>query len=185
MSTELPATKPSRKSGEERFHAGGRDLEFDLLSFWRWIVSDLISNATRGLLAEYLVARAIGVGVRDVRSEWDAFDLTTPSGIKIEVKSAAYIQSWYQKNFSNILFRVPKTRAWDPETNTFSEEPRRHADVYVFALLAHRDQPTLDPIDVEQWEFYVLNRGVLDARHRSQHSIALRSLRQLCGAPIP
>jgi hypothetical protein len=185
MAAELPAMDIRRKSGSEPFHADGRDLGFDLLSFWRWSASDLISNTARGCLAEYLVARAIGVGVEDVRTEWDPFDLTSASGVKIEVKSAAYIQSWYQKGYSKILFRVPKRRAWDPETNSLSTEPQRHADVYVFALLAHRDQFTLDPTDIEQWEFYVLKRAVLDARQRSQDSITLKSLRLLCGAPTP
>ena len=29
-----------------------------------------------------------------VRIEWGSYDLLTPSGIKVEVKNSAYIQSW-------------------------------------------------------------------------------------------
>jgi hypothetical protein len=63
------------KNGDESFHFAGREAGFDLLSFWRWSVSDLVSNATRGRLAEFIVARALGVQI-PVRGEWDAFDLT-------------------------------------------------------------------------------------------------------------
>ena len=35
-------------------------------------------------------------------------------------------------------------------------EAKRHSDVYVFALLAHLDQRTINPMDVSQWRFYVL-----------------------------
>lgn len=56
------------------------------------------------------------------------------------------------------------------------------AHVYVFALLAHRDQETLDPMDVSQWEFYVLPTATLEQRTRSQHSITLPPLRKLTAA---
>jgi hypothetical protein len=96
------------------------------------------------------------------------------------VKSAAYIQSWFQKKNSTITFRVPKTRAWDPLTNQQSADVRRQADVYVFALLAHTIKETINPLDLDQWEFYVLPTRKLDERKRSQHSITLNSLNRLC-----
>jgi len=109
----LPPIETARKTGTEEFRAGETSLGFDLQDFWSWSVSDLVSNATRGILAEYLVARALGLEVDSVRREWDAFDHRTPEGTKVEVKSAAYIQTWRQKDFSNIMFRVPPTRGWD------------------------------------------------------------------------
>jgi len=69
--------------------------------------------------------------------EWDSFDLTTPAGLKIEVKSAAYIQSWPQKKLSMIIFQIRKTRSWDEQTNIQSMESKRQADVYVFAFYLH------------------------------------------------
>lgn len=178
----LPRLIALRRAGDEPFHAGTRQLGFDLLDFWRWSVSDLVSNATRGRLAEYLVARALGGPATPVRDEWAAYDLSTADGIRIEVKSAAYLQAWSQRAPSTIGFSVRKARAWDPETNALAETAARHADVYVFALLAHMDKATLDPMNVEQWRFYVLPTSVLDARTRSQHSITLRSLEALCSA---
>jgi hypothetical protein len=59
---------------------------------------------------------------------------------------------------------------------------RRHAHVYVFALLAHADKTTVDPLDLDQWVFYVLPTAVLDGRTRSQHSITLRTLKGLTAA---
>ena len=169
----------TRKSGRERFRNRDRVLDFDLLSFWQWSASDLVSNATRGVVAEYLVAHALGIRETEVRDEWAAYDLLTADGIKVEVKSAAYIQSWHQHDYSNISFRVPRTRAWHPETNRWGLESKRHADVYVFALLAHKDKETINPLDVSQWKFYVLSTRRLDKRTRSQHSITLPTLRKM------
>jgi hypothetical protein len=169
-----------RKTGQEKFLSSRRSLGFDLKSFWQWATSDLISNTTRGVLAEYLVARAIDIGKDDTRDEWAASDLQTPTGIKIQVKSAAYVQSWHQKKLSNIVFNVQPRRAWDSNTNVLARDPARHSDIYVFAVLAHRNKATINPLNTQQWEFYVLPTITITARKRSQHSITLKSLEKLC-----
>lgn len=174
----------TRKSGRERFRDGAADLGYDLLTFWQWSSSDLLSNSMRGVLAEYLVSRALRPDGQGVREEWASHDLTTEDGIKVEVKSAGYLQSWHQEQLSRISFVVPKTRPWDPSTNGLGDVPARQADVYVFALLAHRDKATVDPMDVGQWTFFVLPTSVLDGRTRSQHSITLPTLAGLCGKAV-
>ena|ERR1017187_441992 len=183
MPCDFPPLVAQRKNGIEGFRCEGRDAGFDLLSFWQWSVSDLVSNATRGVLAEYIVAQALGVA-KEVRSEWDAFDLRTKSGLKVEVKSAAYVQSWFQRGLSSIVFRVGPRRPWDSATNVLGTESKWQADVYVFALLAHQDKSTVDPMNLDQWEFYVIDVSVLESRQRSQHSITLKSLRSLCPAAV-
>jgi hypothetical protein len=175
----LGILRSPRRSGAEHFHHQETTLEFTLVDFWRWSVSDLVSNATRGRLAEYLVAKALGISTAGVRDEWAAHDLSTPSGVKIEVKSAAYLQAWHQTKYSAISFSIRPSRAWDAETNALSEASARQADVYVFALLAHRDKPTLDPLDVAQWSFYALATRILDERFPRQATISLVSLDKL------
>jgi hypothetical protein len=167
-----------RKTGAERFRCGPELLPFDLLSFWQWSASDLASNALRGRVAEFLVAQALSVA-DGLRADWDAYDLRSRGGATIEVKSAAYLQTWAQKAPSVISFDIALTRFWDPVTNVMAAEVRRQADIYVFALLAHRDKATLDPMDVSQWVFFVLPTAVLNARVPSQKQIGLLGLRSL------
>lgn len=155
-----------------------------MLDFWRWGASDLVSNAARGLLAEFIVAKAVGVDVTGVRDEWAPWDLTTPEGVKVEVKSAAYLQSWHQQRHSSIQFSIKESRAWDADTGKSSDESGRQADVYVFALLAHMDKASLDPLNVDQWEFRVLRSSLMTARLRKQKSITLSSLGRLCGHAV-
>ena len=155
MTEPIPKLDIKKKTGREPFCSGGVPRDFDVLDYWRWATSDLVSNASRGILAEYIVARAVGVSTTSVRDEWAAYDLETPDGIKLEVKSAAYIQSWWQRDFSPISFKIKKTRSWNDETG-YSGEPTRKADLYVFALLAHKDHRTIDPLELDQWTFYVL-----------------------------
>jgi hypothetical protein len=42
-----------------------------------------------------------------------AYDLITSTGIRIEVKSSAYLQSWSQKRLSTISFSISPARYWD------------------------------------------------------------------------
>lgn len=183
MATGLLALVTQRKSGSERFYYDGRDAGFDLLSFWQWSASDLVSNATRGVLAEYIVSQALGVA-NGIWNEWDAFDIRTKTDVKVEVKSAAYVQTWYQRRLSQIVFTVGPRRGFDPKTNVLDDQPKWQAEVYVFALLAVQEKKAVDPLKLEQWAFYVLPVSVLEKRKRSQHSITLKSLQSLCPLPV-
>ena len=105
--------------------------------------------------------------------------LLSPDGIKIEVKSAAYLQSWSQQHLSKINFSIKAARYWDSLTNTQAATPARHADVYIFCLLKHKDQYSLDPMNLDQWEFYVVATSTINNYKRSQTSITLQSLDKL------
>lgn len=166
--------QPTRKTGAEPFTTGEASLGFSILDFWQWSSSNLVGNALRGLVAEFLVARAVGVDGH-IRDEWDPYDVATPSGVRVEVKSAAYLQAWAQRSESLISFDIRETLAWDAATNALAPESerRRQADLYVFALLAHRDKATLNPLDVSQWEFYLLEAPVLNQHVKRQRRISL------------
>lgn len=179
MSHQLPQIDVKIKSGQEQLNTNGSPTGIKLIDFWKWSVSDLISNATRGRFAEFIVASALGINMENVRDEWSAYDLISPEGIKIEVKSAAYIQSWFQHDFSKINFSIKAARYWDRSTNVQHPTPTRHSDVYVFCLLKHQDQPTLDPMNLDQWEFYVVSTLEISNYKRSQSSITLKSLQNL------
>ena len=170
---------PTIKSGEESLEFDGNKLPNCLLDFWKWSVSDILSNSTRGRFAEFIVATASHVDLNLPRDEWQSFDLITPENIKIEVKSSAYIQSWHQQEESKISFSIKPARSWDSETGIQSAIQKRHADVYVMCLLKHKQQDSINPLDMSQWEFYVLSKFEIDNYKKSQHSITLNSLNKL------
>ncbi len=167
-----------RKTGKELFHNGSEELTQDLLSFWQWSGSDVLSNVWRGVLAEYIVSLAARCK-SEIREEWSSYDLKTPEGIKIEVKSSSYLQSWYQEKHSDILFGIAETWGWDASTNEYSEEKQRHADLYVFCVLEHKDKNTIDPLNLEQWTFYVLSTDVLEGKFLKRKTITLSALLKL------
>jgi len=129
------------------------------------------------VLAEFIVASAIGV-LEKPREEWDAYDLLSPLGLKIEIKSSSYLQSWEQKKLSKIIFGIQPTTAWEGSEGR-SKEFKRQADIYVFCVLAHKDKGTVNPLNLMQWDFYLLNTAVLNEKKPSQKTITLSSLKKL------
>jgi hypothetical protein len=178
MSAELPYLPVRRLSGQETLHRGGQLLAPQVLAFWQWGASDLLGNTFRGWFAEFLVASDLGI-TRGTRSAWEGFDLQTNDGVRIEVKSSAYLQSWKQRGLSRPSFSVHRARAWDPRTDTYADAPDRNSDVYVFCLLHHTDKATVDPLDVTQWTFFVLSTQAINKRLGSRQSVTLRQLKDL------
>ena len=89
-------------TGDERLGS----IDVTVSDFWRWAFNDLRDNTTRGVLAEFLVARALG-DVSDRRVGWANYDVLTPSGIRVEVKSSGRLQSWSQRPGT----RTPNSRS--------------------------------------------------------------------------
>lgn len=175
---KYPAIKPKRHTGTEPFISASGATISTLQDFWSWAYSDLIGNTQRGDIAEYLVACALGVD-KETRITWNRYDLLSPEGIRVEVKSAGYIQSWGQDKLSAISFSIPKTHGWDNEDGVYEDEVKRQADVYVFCLHKHEDQETINPLDTTQWEFYVVPTRVLNDKYGDQKSISLYRLREI------
>lgn len=165
--------KTKKLFGEEEFSNGMK-----LFDFWSWAHSDLMNNAERGKLAEFIVSTALGCKF-PYRVEWDAYDLLTEDGIKIEIKSSAYLQTWKQTQYSKIIFGISPTKYWDEETHKYSSEKVRRSDFYVFCLLTCKDPQKVNPLELSQWDFYVVKTSDIDIYLKSQSSITLNSLIKL------
>ncbi|MDM5339047.1 hypothetical protein QUF84_17700 [Fictibacillus enclensis] len=151
--------------------------EFNISDFWSWGFSDILTNSLRGVFAEFLVGSTLDV-LHQPRIEWDAYDLMYKDK-KIEVKSAAYIQSWHEGQYSKISFGIEAKRAYNYETRTYTTEPIRNADLYVFCLLYEKDANLIDVLNTEQWHFYIVQTTVLNTLFPLQKRISLSTLEKV------
>jgi hypothetical protein len=158
-----------RLTGEETFSGSDQSV----LDFWRWGFSDLRTNIVRGILAEFLIASAVG-DPSPLRRAWDNFDVTTPTGIRVEVKSSAYLQSWNQRRVSSIVFTGLTGSSWSDETANYGGVRELRADVYVFAIHTCQEPDQYDALDLSHWDFRVL--GVSALREYGHRSITKRLL---------
>lgn len=170
-----PEIKVKRMSGaEEIVTPEGKNIAA-LVDFWAWAHSDLIGNAERGTLAEFIVACALGVQDSE-RIPWDKYDLITKEGIAVEVKTSGYLQTWHQKELSKIAFGIRPTYGWESTTNAYDSMQKRQADIYVFCVHKHTDQATVNPLLISQWDFYLMTTADLNEKFGEQKSATLSSL---------
>ena len=69
-----------------------------------------------------------------------------------------------------------------PVITTTRDLTQYNAEVYVFCLQTARTHEAYDPLDVRQWEFYVVGRASIAAR--PYLSMGLATLGRLAGAPV-
>lgn len=165
--------------GTEHFSFDGTMIQETVTDFWKWAYGDFINNIQRSVLAEYIVSLAIGcksLPGEQHRQQWRPYDLTTTDGHRVEVKSAAYVQSWDTKHPDHVSYSIAPARTPD-ETGDYKDDSplHRNSDIYVFALYKAMSAEQ-DPLDLDLWEFYVLPTAVLDREKPTQKTITLPSL---------
>lgn len=174
---ELKEIEAKLKDPNEHFRFNGQSFDFRIVDFWAWNQSDLVENRNRGILAEFIVRQAIGIE-QPTRLEWDAYDLKTKDEVKIEIKSAAYIQAWSQRNYSSIAFDIKPTKTL-LDDNNYSDNKSRHADIYIFCLLHHKEQKTVNPMNLDQWTFYLVATETLNKEFPEQQTISLSTIERI------
>ena len=185
MYKKIPVKK---LTGQEQFKNIGQK-KFSVLDFWQYGYSSLNDNVLRGALAEFIVENAL----KDkedikVRSAWGDYDVDF-KGKKVEVKCCSYIQDWDQKDYSVISWSGLKARelyysdAVKKQSELNSEKDYK-ADVYVLSLFKHKDHATLDILDMDQWDFYVLSRDELKEISNNGSSMSLVKLKKSDIEPI-
>jgi hypothetical protein len=177
---------PERLNPDQEIPLTGRKVQ----DFWAWGFSDILTNISRAVFAEWLVGTALDA-VAGIRPVWEYYDLDY-SGKKIEVKSTSYLQNWKRSSNSRGNFDIKATTADFPvdpsvppgpdrEYYTDSEKKRR-ADVYVFGSYPQEDPALVDLLNVPDWRFYVLSTWELEQHFGSQKTVALSRIQAVTKA---
>lgn len=158
-----------------------REAGFDKGEFLEWAHGELLDNRNRGIVAEFIIAKELGLA--DTRRvEWDDVDLVY-QGRSIEIKSAANLQSWEQTAPVKCGFNIPKKVAyWDEALGRRLplDPPRRMADLYVLCHFKETDRSKANPLQPDQWDFYVLATTTIDENFGDQKKVALTRIQDCC-----
>ena len=164
--------------GNEKFTFNKQVLNFDITDFWRFQYSNIYS--LHGEIAEFIVARALGITEAQNSEYWTLWDITY-KGIKIEVKATAYFHLWNEdgKVSAPRTFSIAKANgSYDPEKAGNSELCRQN-DIYIFCLINGDTKETSYPLDLDNWEFYVVPTVVIDEKCGNQKKISIGRIRNL------
>jgi hypothetical protein len=140
----------------------------------------LVNNVHRAILAEAIIAAALGEPWRWCSGDWALCDFDHPDGTRLEVKQSATKQSWHKDGeiSARPSFDIASRKmAWDG--HGWVPSAGRNADIYVFAFHSVADAGA-DHREPSQWEFYVVPTTALPATKK----ITLTSLRGLV-ASVP
>jgi hypothetical protein len=151
--------------------------------FWSWAYSNILTNITRGLFAEFLVGMALEA-VEGSRTEWDSYDLCY-GGAHIEVKSSAYLQSWPQDKTSKIGWSISPSTYRYAEMDEDQDDQEPPADCYVFCVYTEKkDRNPAIVLDSEKWRFYVVPTTVIRKELWHQKTVVESSIKSLVGEPV-
>jgi len=170
----------------KKFHINKENLEISkenrtALDLWRWGFSDLVQNINRGILAEFIIAWALKLD-NTPRNPWDPYDLITEDGKRIEVKSTGYLQSWDYGTKPYPKFIIQQRQRWTEsglETNA-----EYNADVYILCYHKEKKRDKLDPMDLNQWDFWVFSKNEIVSLLKNRKSISVSQLEKEEFKPI-
>ena len=175
---------PSKKSYIEpgsAFTLPEGNPDFTVKDFWQWAFSDLQQNNIRGILAEFIIARALNIDL-GLRLSWDDYDLITSDGIKIEVKCGAYLQNWNQAKHSELVFGGLCGQVWDEAEGRRGGTAKYRADIYIFAVQNALTHDEYNAMDLTQWEFYILSKKQLEEKNTK--SISLNVVKRMVNSVL-
>ena len=104
MDADLGPILPRLRELTDKFYVEAGCPSANLSDYWRWSSSNLLDNTERGVLAEFLVANALGLTDKP-RVEWGSHDLKTPAGTKIKVKSVPAVLASKEAFYDRIRYR--------------------------------------------------------------------------------
>lgn len=168
--------------GNEPFLLNGKDTSLTMNDFWRWAYSDLNNDALRSMLAKFIVASSLEIttlGMDSIRDTEKSYDLLSKDGYKIDVRSAAYIQTLDEECPDHISFSItPIMPSGKKTTICKTDILQRNSDAFIFCIFKAQTKDE-SPLDLDLWDFYILSTKTLNEKRPAMKTITLPSLMQM------
>ena len=165
-------------TGKEKFIFNNQPLEFEYSDFWKFHYSNVYS--AHGEIAEFVVARALGITEAQNTAYWTLWDITYRN-VKIEVKATAYYHLWNSNgNVSKQrTFGIAKANGSYDSDISGNNDFCRQNDIYVFCLNLGNTKEESNPLDLNNWEFYIIPTSVINEKCGNNKTISLGKIKSL------
>ena len=164
-------------NGSEVFEFNGKSIGFSLLDFWKFQYSNIYN--LQEYIAEFLVAQALEVKESQNTDSWTLYDIKYRN-TRIEVKETSYYHPWNEngKISKQRTFGITKANS---SYECIGEENRyeRQNDIYVFCLNTGMDKDSSNPMNLNNWEFYIVPTAFINEKCGDNKSISLGRLRSM------
>ena len=157
-----------------------------VLDFWRFCYGDLAGQSP--MIAEFLVAKALGIDKAENVTYWTAYDMSYRN-MRIEVKATEYVHAWNRKKVSKVrTFSIAPSnnRYWGKEGE---RKLSRQNDLYVFCLNTNQELQFPQPLNLDYWDFYVVETGRINrytekSGNPDQKKISLSVVKKMAGNAV-
>jgi hypothetical protein len=165
-------------TGYEKFVFDNKSLDFDMIDYWKFHYSNIYD--LQDTIAEFIVARALDIDKAQNDQYWTLWDITYRNK-RIEVKETSYYHSFNTdgqvSNHRN--FSIRKANGGYDAENSGNNEFCRQNDIYVFCLNIGNTKETSYPLDLNNWEFYIVPTYVINEQCGDNKSISLGRIKSL------
>lgn len=159
-------------TGKEKFIFDGADLHFDYEDFWKFHYSNIYDQQDK--IAEFIVSRALGICEAQNDQYWTLWDISYRSK-RVEVKETSYYHSFNQEGHVSKQRNFGITMAngsYDPSKSGNTEFCRQN-DIYVFCLNTGNTKETSNPLNLNNWEFYIVPTAFINEHCGNNKTISL------------
>ena len=164
--------------GKEMFIFDGEAVGFDFLDFWRFHYSNIYDLQDK--IAEFVVSKALGIDNAHNDQYWTLWDISYRNK-RIEIKETSYYHSFNEegKVSRQRVFGITKANgSYDP-TNSGNNDFCRQNDIYVFCLNTGDTRETSNPLNLNNWEFYVVPTALINEKCGDNKTISLGRIKSL------
>jgi len=162
----------------EKFIFNKNELDFGILDFWKSKYSNIYNM--QEVIAEFLIEKALGIDKAQNTDYWTLYDILYRK-YRIEVKQTSYYHPWNENSkISNIRrFKITKANS-KYDSKDFENKFERQNDIYVFCLNTGETKETSNPMNLDNWEFYVVATKIINEECKNNKTISLNKVRKIC-----
>lgn len=148
-----------------------------MLDFWESKFSNIYNM--QDVIAEFIVEKALGIDKAQNIDYWTLYDILYKN-FRIEIKETSYYHSWNEngKISKQIMFGITKANS-NYETVEMENKFERQNDIYVFCLNIGDTKESSNPMNLNNWEFYIIPTSVINKECRDNKKISLNRVRKL------
>ncbi|MBR6223216.1 MAG: hypothetical protein IKQ71_07245 [Lachnospiraceae bacterium] len=142
-------------SGNEHFKYFDVDTDLSVMELWQWYFSDLFD--IKAVLVEYLVSKALGFESPYNIGYWTAHRLVY-RGKVIDLRVTSYVRSLLLEDAMGSFVKSIDIRS-------------KESDLYIFCMNTGKTYKDADPLNINNWRFYVIPTWYLKAECGKNKSI--------------
>lgn len=156
------------------FTSNGESIGLTMLDFWKYQYSNIFDLQEN--IAEFIVGKALGLTEPCNRNGWSLYDIYYRDK-RIEVKETGYFYSWQEDG------KISQQRTFGIAPAYGKDKVKeRQNDIYVFCLNTGTNEEESNPLEMDNWEFYVVPTSVINKVAKGQKTISLGRVGKLAPA---